>query len=48
MEQSALLRSLHIDAGTLKRRGGYESFNQLKCACYGLQKKKDDPFRYRR
>ena len=29
-----------------KVKGGYESFNQLKCACYGLQKKKDDPFRY--
>ena len=35
------------DGGPLVK-GGYESFNQLKCACYGLQKKKDDPFRYRR
>ena len=124
MEQSALLRSLHIDAGTLRRiiltlhmsdqieeeridrrnpyaavtvpeprrsqliavidytmthpivhdgksrdeftlsnavravwnmnhrkwelvKGGYETFEALKSACYGLQKKSNDPFRYR-
>lgn len=27
--------------------GGYETFDALKGACYGLQKKQNDPFRYR-
>ena len=27
--------------------GGYETFGALKGACYGLQKKQNDPFRYR-
>ena len=28
-------------------KGGYETFDALKGACYGLQKKPNDPFRYR-
>ena len=27
-------------------KGGYETFEALKSACYGLQKKQNDPFRY--
>ena len=27
--------------------GGYETFGALKGACYGLQKKQNDPLRYR-
>ena len=27
-------------------KGGYETFEALKGACYGLQKKQNDPFRY--
>lgn len=27
--------------------GGYETFDALKGACYGLQKKQNDPFRYK-
>ena len=27
--------------------GGYETLDALKGACYGLQKKQNDPFRYR-
>lgn len=29
-----------------KDKGGYKTFGALKSACYGLQKKKNDPFRY--
>ena len=27
-------------------KGGYEMFDALKGACYGLQKKQNDPFHY--
>ena len=27
--------------------GGYETLDALKGACYGLQKKQNDPFTYR-
>ena len=27
-------------------KGGYEMFDALKDACYGLQKKQNDPFHY--